>query len=368
MIQIVPLNGADLLAYVTATEFRTQAVLPISLHRAQAQMCNPNLRPDDIILFLAYNDAELVGYLGVLPDNLRLADGSMAHCGAMTCLWVAPAQRGKRIAQQLLAACFAVWKNRIIATEFTKVAKKLYDKTQLFSDMQLQTGIRLYFRADAAHLLPPKHWLLAQAKPLLKVLDNCANTILDLRFLLLKAKKTPKNFVYVNTVDAEIENFILATTDKNLFPRNAEFLNWLLHNTWVLAAPQGDAQSAKYHFSAIVHSFEFCAIKLYDDAHDLVAFLIFAKRDYHLKIPYLYYKTAALPAVTALIWQHSKAWRVNMLTIFQPELVAYLQTQKSHALWQQPALRHYICSTEWANLGLLPDFTLQDGDADCAFT
>lgn len=365
MIHLTLLNEAGLRAYLDSAEFAASPVLPIVPLRAQSHLLNPRLRAHDVLLLLAHTaGGQLVGYLGVLPDTAFLATGEARHCGWLSCLWVSPAHRGQRIAQQLLQSAFEAWDNQIFITEYTAPAEQLYRKIGSFRDLTTRPGLRLYLRADTATLLPPKRPALARVRPLLRLLDGAANAVLDLRRALAKAPPTPM-VEYVMQIDAETEEFIRRRQGAQLTRRGAAELNWLLHHPWLRSAPRPDADGQRYHFSSVANPFHFQALKV-RDAHDqLAAFLILARRGNALKLPYCYH-SGNVGQVAEVIFAHLRQWRIATFTTFQPDLVQFLRAHATPALLQRPAVRKYMVSTALSNLPA--GFELQDGDADCSFT
>lgn len=363
MIRIELLNQQGLTAYLQSTEFSGSPVVPIVPLRAHSHLCNPRLHPDDVLLLLAYaDDNQLVGYLGVLPDTAYLATGAARHCGWLSCLWVSPAHRGQRIAQQLLKHAFRAWNQQIFITEYTGPAEQLYRKIGSFRDLTTKAGIRLYLRADTATLLPPKRPLFARARPLLRLLDSASNAVLRLR---PGQKSLMLGIEYVKHIDAETEQFIHQRQAQQLTRRGTAELNWIINNPWLRSAPGPDADGRRYHFSSFANPFEFHALKVRDAQGQLAAFLILARRGNALKVPYCYH-TGNLAQVAEVLFAHLRQWRIATFTTFQPELVQYLSTHATPALLKRPVFRKYMVSS--AIEGLPETFELQDGDADCSFT
>ena len=67
-MEIVALNKTALLEYVNSTVFKAEENLPISEHRAVSHANNPRANVNDVLLFLAKEGDELIGYMGILPD------------------------------------------------------------------------------------------------------------------------------------------------------------------------------------------------------------------------------------------------------------------------------------------------------------
>lgn len=70
MIEIKLLNKAALRSYIDSETFQNAPVIAISKHRAASQISNPEATEDDILLLMAFENDNMVGYLGVLPDKI----------------------------------------------------------------------------------------------------------------------------------------------------------------------------------------------------------------------------------------------------------------------------------------------------------
>jgi GNAT superfamily N-acetyltransferase len=77
-------------------------LVPITPHRAQAHAANPYADPDDLVLFVAYEGNECVGYIGALPGRLRV-DGRLTKMYWGSAYYVRPDQRDTGVAMQLMA-------------------------------------------------------------------------------------------------------------------------------------------------------------------------------------------------------------------------------------------------------------------------
>ncbi|MDZ4682229.1 MAG: GNAT family N-acetyltransferase [Saprospiraceae bacterium] len=363
MIEIKLLDKKGLAEYLYSDAYIQSPVIPITRHRALSQIRNPQAEAEDVLLLLAYEGSTLVGYLGVLPDRMN---GTL-KCGWMSCLWIAPEHRGKQIAQQLLQHCFEAWGQKLLATEFTAPAKKLYDKTGLFRDLPVKRGLRLYLRSDLHTLLTPRSPWFEKIGFFLKAFDGVANAILDARFLIWKPGLGDLKLEYVREVDEEAATFIEHTRSAKGFQKGAAELNWVFQNPWVLSAPEKDDFGKRYHFSSTDQSFDFYGIKIKNQKNQLLAFLVFSKRNRFLKLPFCYVERE-IDAVLQVVAFHLHRWRVNVFTVFHPALVERLRQRKSLFFLKREVRRHYLISKvfELENCG--ENFEIQDGDGDCGFT
>ncbi len=366
MIDIKLLNKKLLIEYIDSEEFNMQEFVPITKHRALSHAQNPRSEDKDVLLLLAYKKKKLIGYLGVLPDKIYF-NNKIEKIGWLSCLWVAPTYRGNQIAQLLLDKCFEAWGKKIIATEFTTTAKKLYDQANVFHNLQIKKGIRLYIRFDLYNLLPPRKKVFEQIAFFLKAVDFITNSLLNIRFLFWKTKMNDLHVEYVNHLDKEIENFISDKQEHQLFKRGLNELNWIIKNPWVLSAPAKDVIGNKYAFSSSDKSFNFYALKVRGASNQLVAFLIFSKRNQTLKMPYCYHNNN-LETVINVINFHLHKWKIKTFTTFYTEIADYFSKNKTPALFKRELKRHYIISTVFGNSIQPEEFEIQDGDGDCSFT
>lgn len=367
MIDIKLLTKELLAKFIDDPAFYTSEFIPITQHRAFSHIQNPRLEEHDILLLLAYKENTLVGYLGVLPDKIYIKN-EFQKCGWLSCLWINPAYRGQKIAQLLVEKGMEVWEGRILATEFTAVAKKLYNKTNFFTDLQIKKGIRLYTRLDLYNILPPRKEIFKKFSFFLKIADTLVNSVLGKRFLFWKTNITKLHLEYINHLDAEVENFISDGQYHQLFRRGKNELNWMLQNPWILSAPIKDFMSSKYHFTSSDQSFNFYALKVRNLNNELIAFLIFSKRNETMKLPYCYYKSDELKTVIEVIYVHILKWKIKTFSTFHNDIVDYLSNHRTPALLKRSIRRHYLISKKIYESGEPVALEIQDGDGDCGFT
>lgn len=366
MIYIKQLNKRLLHEYIYSEEYSKLEFVPISKHRALSHIANPRAKDEDVLLLLAYEEKELVGYLGVLPD-LIYVDNEFVRCGWLSCMWINHKHRGKKIAFKLVQKSIELWDKKILVTEFTDPARRLYDKTENFVSLKEIKGIRLYLRFNLAKILPPKRKFFNQIKTPLKIFDALFNGLFDLRYLVLRNKLKNLQLEYVNQVDEEIDRFVEARQQKQIFKRRKEDLNWIIKNPWILSSRTEDEDSKRYHFSSLEKRFEFVPIKIFDQKDELIAFVLFARRNDDLKIPYCYGKDKT--AIIKVIRYHLIKWRIKTFTAFNTELLVSLQESRMPALFRKEIKRNYIVSSSIVDDQFLgQDFEIQDGDADCSFT
>lgn len=352
---------------MASAAFDEAPVLPISRHRGLSHLHNPRLRPDDVILILAYEAEELVGYLGVLPDEVYLND-TQNRGGWLSCMWVNPKMRGKGVGGKLVGRALETWEQRILVTEFTPAAKRLYDRSEAFVDLHQAVGLRCFLRFNSHLVLPRKKPFFQRLKGLLSVGDALLNLVQDLRIRMWNP--VPRlRWEYVNEVDEAMESFLRTRQEGQVFRRGAAELNWMLRYPWLLSGPDQDDYSRRYHFSAIDQHFDFLLLRLYREEGSLAGLLMLSVRNQHMKVPFCYVEDDLLPEVVQLIYLHLRSLRLDQLSVFHPALVATIEQQAAPFIHKRPLQRHYIISKVLAEpLVAHGPVVIQDGDADCAFT
>ncbi len=367
-MKIKKIHQKELQSYIDSNEYKQAAHIAISKHRALSHIRNPRVRKDDLVLVLVYQAEEMVAYLGVFADDLHFSTG-VEHVGWLSCMWVNPCMRGKGIARQLLQTVFEAWDYKILVTEFTPAAYGLYQKTKQFVDLTKPQGIRGYLRLNLAYLLPQKNEKWNKWKPFLRLVDSGFNLWQNLR---LKLDKTPcPAFEYLAEIDQESWQLVAQwkAENKELINRDAEDLKWLVRYPWLLSTGLKDRNEERYHFSATAAFFSFLNIKIYNDKQELIAFVILSVRNQNMKVPYAYFVKGAEKEVWQVIYHHLIKMNLDILTVFNSKLVTYLQNNRSPFFKKRAFKRHYIIGKVLEKqLQDTPDFLIQDGDADAAFT
>lgn len=367
MIDIKLLNKNELINFLASDVFEKSEFIPITRHRALSQIKNPRLQAEDTLLLIAIENDEILGYLGVLPDKI-LINTSFVRFGWLSCLWVDPKHRGKQIAQKLLMKSAEIWDKKLILTEFTSSAKKLYDKSCLFDPLQNKIGIRLYVRWDLNNLLPPKIEFFNKIPHLLNFIDKSLNTIFNLRFMLQKYDLNGIQFNYIETIDEEAEKFIEKKQSSQIFKRARVDLNWIVKNPWVLSAKTKSVENKKYHFSSTDKSFDFIVIKIKSNESKMIGLLIFSKRNETLKLPYCYFETSEIKKIIKVIYHHISIWKIKTFTTYHSEIVGYLEKHKTQAFYKKNVGRQYLISKGFDYVFNPENIDIQDGDGDCSFT
>ncbi|MFH2141845.1 MAG: GNAT family N-acetyltransferase, partial [Bacteroidota bacterium] len=181
-MEIKELNADKLKEFINSQEFRELKNLPISFHRALSHLNNPRLHKNDVLLLLAYNDEELVGYLGALPDDIFVHEKKI-HVAWLSCMWVHSKMRGKGVAPYLLGKMNELWSSNLLITNYTPTAKKAYDKINVFTELKFFIGIRGYLRLNLHQLQILKNPTRKKILWLYRITDILFNVIFETRLM-----------------------------------------------------------------------------------------------------------------------------------------------------------------------------------------
>lgn len=359
MIHLKTLNKTQLEDFISSGEFENYDFLPVTRHRAQSQIRNPKAKNDQTLLILAFDDDQLAGYIGCLPDAFT-ADGKVLNFAWLSTLYINDQYRGKRIAQTLLNKVFDEYRGNIAITEFTKEAESLYNKIGLFKYTKPKQGKRYYFKTDIETIIPSKKKSTKPLQPVFRIADSVANFFISIKNSYVKQPAFP--FEILDKIDDESADFI----SKFKSNRTAEEINWAIENPWIL---EGETVEKKYLFSSYSKSFKYFWVKVYCDNKNLITCSLLILRDGHLKIPYLF-STSDVTQFIDFLSYFIVENNVNMMTSYQEELNQKIKTHlafpdihqrniERRYMFHQNLLQHLPENFE-------PDF--QDGDGDCLMT
>jgi GNAT superfamily N-acetyltransferase len=350
--------------YVDSAAFRAADVVPISRQRALSQARNPRAQADDMVLLLAQRQGVLLGYLGVLPDAAKV-DGQTYRFGWLSCLWVDPALRGSGIAKQLLEEVCRFWGGRLMATEFTPPAQRLYETSGHFSPPQEILGLRAYLRPNLAGLLAPKHRLFSRTRFFWKLLDKLLALPNNLRLSLVASRFAP-TFEYQQALDEETLSFVRARQSDEWAARYGPEWAWVTGNPWLYAAPGPDDFARRYFFSSVACDFRFFSIKILGPDRKVAGYLLLSLRDGHLRVPYAYFDEDNAHLVARVLAWHCVRLPVTHLTVYRPALQALTEKMSGLFFGKKKIKRSFLSGRA---LPVLPEpMSFQDGIGDTVFT
>ncbi|SHJ89717.1 GNAT family N-acetyltransferase [Epilithonimonas mollis] len=356
MIKIVGLNKAQLKGFTKTEQFKQLDFAPISELREISHIHNPRAANNDVLLFLAYEDEQLAGYLGMLPDDVTDSSGNKIHFGWLSTLLVSEKFRGKQIAQKLLYAAEESYDKNLLITEFTPSAERLYRKIGLFEDLTSKKAIRYYFKSNLSELLPAKKVFFEKNRRWLKRLDNFLNSFIP--YL-----GNDKNDLYKisKSADKNLEKFI-SSQRKNPIARNTEEFRWILDYPWL----SNEKEQPDYLFSSFARNYEMFWVSVFEN-REIISSMLCSVRNGHLKILYYFGKADRISNILPKI---IKKYKVKMMTVYDEKLNSEIRkTNTPKSIYKRPLQREYLIHRDFkSKLGKDFSFDFTDGDGDFAFT
>jgi GNAT superfamily N-acetyltransferase len=349
---------------VSTVQYRTLLHIPITRLRTVSHSLNPRASADDKILFVAWEGGEVTGYLGVLADRMFHKERPV-RIGWLSCFWVDPAHRGKKLAQELFMKVMEAWDNHILITNMAPGTLNFYLRTNLFRPPLYKEGFRGFMRFNLGEILTPKKEIFRRIRPVLKAADGLGNIILGLRFLFVSKKKfqTDLRVEEVTGINTSTVNFISEHNREEHIRRNKAELEWILGHPWLTVGSSPTEESRRYYFSLIARRFSLRFLEFYDDK-ELAAFMVLSIRDNRLTVPYIYTADGRLPAIAEFLVKTLLDEKLSMITVFHGQLAAAMRSVRAPFLVRRKILRPYLSPLDLD----ISSLAFQDGDGDSVFT
>lgn len=356
MVKIVGLNKEQLKGFTNSEDFKNASFAPISELREISHIQNPRAKSDDILLFLAYDDEILAGYLGILPDDIVGKNGEKFHFGWLSTLFVSEKHRGKQIAQKLIFEAEEKYQKKLMITEFTPSAEGLYKKIGFFDYTKPKKAIRYYFKSNLAELLPSKKPIFEKNKIWLKRLDNFVN-------FFIPYFGNGKNHLYkiTKSIGEKLEKFI-NHQKKNPLGRSSEEFKWIADFPWL----SKEKAQPNYLFSSFSKDYEMFWVSVYQN-QEIASAMLCSVRNGHLKVLYHF---GNVNLVSEILPKIIKKYKAKMMTIFDDKLNHSIQKNNSpKAIYKRPMERKYLIHKDLKErIGKDFDYDFKDGDGDFSFT
>lgn len=364
-MRIQQIRVKELLDYVNSVEFAQLDEIPITKLRAASQALNPRAGPNDIVLTVAYNNENrVIGYVGALPDVIN---GSVKV--AWNSCWYSDPKEGGTIALPLFLQFVKDYRGKVLFQDLTPhTTKILKSLPNSFSFIKQKPGIKLFFRACLADIIPQKIRWTKHARWGFKGLDTVLNLFVGFR--LKMAMKKANNDILTERmaiIDKEAAAFIEKHNSKELTQRGAIELNWILQNQWVEEGAKVDnTAGGSYHFTYRVKKFQYHVLKM-RKGNPLVGVVILRQRNAHIETSYVYAKERFFIEITQQILAYAAKLKCSTFTTFQPGILQALEEIKFPVLHQRKQNREIVVGNKLLD-EVGKNQVVQDGDGDVVFT
>jgi hypothetical protein len=365
-MQIKSYNRAELIELIDSDFFKNLNRLPISKHRALSHTKNPDAHENDELLWAAWQNEQLTGYVGVLPGFINV-NRERKKIFWLSCFWVDEHFRKENVASLLFFPLIKKYKEQLFISNFLPNLEKTYQKLGFFKPTMYKTGNIFYFKSCLSDFLPARFPKIRFLKPLFFVADFIINKV------TLCVRCSKKNYKTVLPViskvvldtnfDTEFQDFLLSFyEDKNFVERFSAHFEWILDYPWVLQG-KPDIESKKYYFSSKSEQFCYNFVKFYRN-DELSAFLLLKTRDQKLTLSYVFAEDEMLDDIVSYILKKTSDENLLMITCFDERISKKIRNYRIRYLFERSCKRAYILPK---TQDITPD-KFQEGDGDNVFT
>lgn len=346
----------DLSDWVNSDWFEQLQVKPLSRFRVESYVANPHAQNDDVVLYYYEEANQVLAFRTVLPAAL---DAGGERFAWLSGVWTHPRHRRRGLARRLFHEVYADWNGRVAATNFSPLAKLLYEKSGLLSPARELTGKRFYLFVKSKKLLEQRMGNLPFLWPLI---DAWAARTAKSR--VKHFQPTQDNVMrWERKAFPDHECLELANRQQPefLFRRGEAELKWMLAWPWLST----DDRSFEYNypFSSYVKQYEVYTVKFFEGER-FAGFLLYSIRNGHLKLLHRNFALDCARAAAAFLLNESVASRVEMLTVLdEPVAEALSRMQHPFVLVKRWTLPIYA-----GRLELSQNSQLQPSEGDFIFT
>lgn len=359
---------ADLKTALLSNDFWLTATLPITKHRAVSYSYNPRADEDDLVLLVAYQDNQVIGYLGILPDKIYV-DNAEYKMGWLTSWWVDPGFATTGVGAGLLFRALNAYQQHLGVSGGSKEARKALDASQKFIAVKTLKGLDIRFRFNVTAAALRKLPALKILRLFFKLFDVVMDEIVNLRSFFWERREKIRlrlTFEYISSIDEETGDFIKRHHHQDLNRKGKAELSWMMKYPWILSAPLKDSASRRYHFSSRADRFLFLGVKVFEHNRGMVGFFILKVRDDRMSVVYSYFNSRHASSITAAVVYHTLAMDVCTLSLYDEQLVASFSGLGCPYWSAKSVSRGFFLSKAIADFPLR-DCRLHGGDGDLAF-
>lgn len=361
MISISTYTATELLAWTQTSEFLQMPVIPISLQRALSIANSPRTKPNDVVLACAFRNNNLVGYLGVLPDDIFVHETSY-HIGWLTAMWVCPTQRGKGIAKQLINTLLATWDNMLVTTNQSPEAAIVFNRHKQFVCRQ-NVGQRFYIKSRVQQIVQRNN--LNRFKPFLAVVDDIINLLHRARQYTSRRQNT--SYQILSNITTELADFITKHPLQSICKRNHTLLQWIVAYPWVYQSTSKNTLANQYEFTITTPDYcnQFLVCK--NAQQQILAIALVMIKNGELKVSYTWSNPRNQQQLSEAIYSYAKKMGVFEITLFSNSSQQIFKPSSNEVIFQKSITRHFYISTKVNSLINNVTHPFLDGDGDCCF-
>ncbi|MGC3976805.1 MAG: GNAT family N-acetyltransferase [Paludibacteraceae bacterium] len=353
-------NRDELAHLIDSVFFNSLENIPISFHRAISQINNPYCSAEDVLLWCAYENEKLVGYVGALPDLLFNEE----KIYWLSCFWISDRFRNKNVASQLFFLLIKQYKNKIYISNFLFSLERTYQSLGIFQATQYKYGTLYFINFSFAEYLQAR---LPKLRHLLfgfGFFEKVLNRLLKLRKLFLTKEKNEFIVSENKLIDTETVEFLqrYSQSNKTVVVRDSAYFQWILRYPWILEK-SGNGQSERYYFSSFAKQFEYRFIKIYKNGllHGIVLLKL---RNNHLTLTHIYANEECYPSIISYLHRLNINENIKTFTTFEDKMQSKINIGNFGYIFKRKCRKPYIFPSN-ADVN---SASFQEGDGDSVFT
>ena len=362
-MKIVAYNRIALRQLVESDFFAGLDKIPISRHRAESHIQNPYCSDDDVLLWAAYQEDVLIGYVGALPDLIRL-NNIENKIYWLSCFWVNEVYRDKNIASLLFFPLVKLYRKQLFISNFLFSLEKTYQSLGVFQATQNKPGCVFHRNLCLGEKLKARFSFFKYLLPIYCLVEKGFNLVLSVRRLFVASMDKEDDIVESAVFDDEFRTFLTEFSSKHddVIVQDAGHFEWIFTFPWILPG-KPDEESRRYYFSSKSEHFTYHSLKLYE-SQKMVGYALAKIRDNHLVVSYLYAEDRDVEKFGKYILELARIKNLDTITSCEPRLCGVLRKYKRHFIFVKNTRRPYIFS----NTIQIASTVFQDGDGDSVFT
>ena len=282
--------------------------------RAYSFINNPYVTDDMPVVSALFYGEELAAFTAAFPERLARPD-CMTHW--INSLYVSPKYEGKGYALFVLGSLLECYEGNPV---FDLDAMGTSVEILKYLGMEAKTFTRFSFREKAISCISLKGRVAnvlenqRREKRLHHVEKRLQEGLQGVKYRLS----------YENFIDTETCDFIVTHSQRDLFLRQRESMNWMLHYPFVHEAPVAEKVQGKNLFSSSKKSQRYYVVKFYV-TDGLVAVYIFRDSSTALSLDYLYYDAGFERVVFLSIIEHILRLGNHRFTTTNPKLAEMIR-------------------------------------------
>ena len=367
-MEIKTFTVADLKTALLAEDFWLTKTLPITKHRAISYIHNPRADKDDLVLLVAYQNNQVIGYLGILPDKI-FVNNAVYKFGWLTSWWVDPCSATTGVGAILLFKALNAYHQHLGVSGGSKEARKTLQASQRFIALKTLKGLDIRLRLNVTRAIPQKLSTMKIFQVWFKIFDVMVDEIVNLRNFFWKRRNNicqRLSYEYISSIDEETGHFIQRHHQHDLTRKGKKDLSWMMIYPWILSAPLNDSASRRYYFSSLCNRFLYLGVKVFEQLSGMIGFFMLKVRDDRISVEYSYFESQHASAITAAVVYHTLAMDVSVLSLYDEQLVASFSELRCPYWSAKPVSRGFFLSKAFADIPLT-ECRLHGGDGDLGF-